>query len=290
VGLVVAILVDPSSSSYLSSSPDADAAVVEVDGPYSAADVPGRWFDRVLIFMFENHAYDEVIKNPDFSKYAKKGRQFTDYYAVTHPSQPNYWCQTSGDYYSINSDKNFNLDKSNIVDLLDKKRISWKAYMEDYPGQCNAQEKVGKYYRKHNPFISYDNIRNNATRCAHIVNSKEFDSDLVNGTLPQFMYFTPNIDNDCHDTDIPYGGRWLNNFLTLRLPKFPKGMLTIVTWDEDDKTEGNKIDTYMLGSMITPLSSDGAFYNHFSLLRTIEDNWQLGTLNRNDAQAVPFKF
>jgi len=35
--------------------------------------VPGRWFDRVIIFMFENHAYDEVIKNPDFEKYAKQG-------------------------------------------------------------------------------------------------------------------------------------------------------------------------------------------------------------------------
>ena len=47
------------------------------------------------------------------------------------------------------------------------------------------------------------------------------------GTLPQYMYFTPNIDNDCHDTDIPYGGRWLNSFLTPRLPKFPKGKIRL---------------------------------------------------------------
>ena len=57
------------------------------------------------------------------------GRQFTNYYALTHPSQPNYWCQTSGDFYAINSDGNYNLDKTNVVDLLDKKHISWKAYM-----------------------------------------------------------------------------------------------------------------------------------------------------------------
>jgi len=66
--------------------------------------------------------------------------------------------------------------------------------------------------------------------------------------------------------------------------------LTIVTWDEDDYTEQNKIDTYMLGSMVQPLTNDGASYNHYSLLRTIEDNWQLGNLGRNDAQATPFKF
>ena len=66
--------------------------------------------------------------------------------------------------------------------------------------------------------------------------------------------------------------------------------MTIVTWDEDDYTEQNKIDTYMLGSMVQPLTNDGAYYNHYSLLRTIEDNWQLGNLGRNDAQATPFKF
>ena len=66
--------------------------------------------------------------------------------------------------------------------------------------------------------------------------------------------------------------------------------MTIVTWDEDDYTEQNKIDTYMLGSMVQPLTNDGASYNHYSLLRTIEDNLQLSNLGRNDAQATPFKF
>ncbi len=28
-------------------------------------------------------------------------------------------------------------------------------------------------------------------------------------------------------------------------------------------------------------------YNHYSLLRMVEDNWSLGNLGRNDANAVP---
>jgi len=250
--------------------------------------VKGKYFDRILIFMFENHAYDEVIQNPDFSKFAKMGRQFTNYYAITHPSQPNYWCQTAGDYFGINSDNNFDLDKTNIVDLLESKQISWKAYMEDYPGNCFAGQVQGPYYRKHNPFISYNNIRNNNARCSRIVNSVELDWDIGNGTLPQYMYFTPNILNDCHNTSIAYGGRWLNSYLTPRIAKLPQGTLVVITWDEDDYTESNKIDTCMFGSMIIPGTSDGNRYTHYSLLRTVEVNWGLGTLGRHDSGASHF--
>jgi hypothetical protein len=31
-------------------------------------------------------------------------------------------------------------------------------------------------------------------------------------------------------------------------------------------------------------------YNHYSLLRSIEDNWSLGSLRRNDATARPYWF
>jgi len=267
------------------------AAVVPIArADYATTDVKGRWFDRIILFMFENHAYDEVIQNPHFSKFARMGRQFTKYFAVTHPSQPNYWTQTAGDFFGINSDSNFDLDKSNIVDLLDKKGITWKSYQEDYPGNCFTGRKSGKYYRKHNPFMSYDNIRNNATRCANIVNSNELDMDLANGTLPQYMYFTPNIENDAHNTNIKWGGKWLDGYLSPRVDKFPPGTLILITWDEDDYTEANMIDTVMFGSMIAAGSKDDQRYDHYSLLKTVEDNWHLGNLGRHDAHAVPFRF
>jgi len=247
-------------------------------------------FDRIIIFMFENHGFLEVSRDPMFTKFAKLGRLFMNYYAITHPSQPNYWCQIAGDYFGIRSDGNRDLSQSNLVDLLEKQGVTWKAYQEDYPGNCSSTGRSGKYYRKHNPFISFNNIRNNRTRCAKIVNAKQLDVDLSQGTLPQYMYYTPNIDNDCHDTDIAFGGKWLNGFLTSRLSKFPKGTLIFVTWDEDEGSEDNRIFTFMLGSMITPGSQDANEYNHYSLLRTVEANWGLGNLGRNDADATPIKF
>jgi len=248
----------------------------------------GKWFDRIIIFMFENHSYDEVNKDPNFNTYFSLGANLKNYFAVTHPSQPNYWTQIGGDYFSIRSDSNHNLPQSNLIDLFDKKGITWKAYEEDFPGNCNPAASVGKYYRKHNPFVSFNNIRTNATRCANIVNSAQLDTDLASGGIPQYSYFTPNIDNDAHDTNIAFAGNWLHNFLSTRMDKFPTGTLFVITWDEDDATENNQIFTAIFGSMIKPGTVDGTLYNHYSLLRTVEDNWGLGNLGRNDASATPF--
>jgi len=255
---------------------------------------PGKHFERIIIIQFENHAEDEVIRDPNFAKYTKMGRGCLNYFAVTHPSQPNYWAQVAGDYFLIHSDSNFDLDRSNLADLMDAKGVTWKTYQEDYPGNCRPDEVIGRYARKHNPFISFNNIRNNKTRCANIVNSGDFDSDLKAGKLPQYSYYTPNLDNDAHDTNITFAGKWLDGFLAPRLGNIPPGTLMVVTWDEDDFTEGNKILSFFLdfptGSMFASGSSDKTKYNHYSLLASVEDNWSLGNLGRNDKGATVFNF
>jgi len=249
--------------------------------------VPGKWFERIFFMLFENHSFQEVANDKWFNYYFKLGGEFRNFFATTHPSQPNYWALIAGDYFNINSDDNYNLPYSNVVDLLEKRKITWKGYMQDYPGNCLPDKSIGKYFRKHNPFISFDSVRTNATRCANIVNSDELDKDLAAGKLPQYSFFTPNIDNDAHNTNINFAGAWLHSYLDPRLSKFPPGTLIVITWDEDDHTEENQIYTATIGSMVKPNSIKTARYDHYSLLRTVEDNWDLGTLGRNDKDAKP---
>lgn len=49
---------------------------------------PGK-FDRIFIIQFENQPYNYVKDDPFFKKYAAMGVLLTNYYGVTHPSQPN---------------------------------------------------------------------------------------------------------------------------------------------------------------------------------------------------------
>jgi hypothetical protein len=81
---------------------------------------------------------------------------------------------------------------------------------------------------------------------------------------------------------------WLHSFLGPRYNKFPPGTLFVITWDEDDYSEENHIFTSLSGSMITPGTKNHEQYNHYSLLKTVEKNWNLGTLGRNDDDAKYF--
>jgi len=253
----------------------------------------GKWFDHIIIFQFENHSEDEVLKDPNFTKYANMGRAMLNYFATTHPSQPNYWSQVAGSFFNISSDSPYDLPDSNIFDIFEAHGISYKGYMEAYPGGCRADESIGTYYRKHNPLISFNSVRNNATRCAKIVPSTQFDVDLDSTNLPNWSYFTPDINNDAHNTNVKYAGAWLNGFLEPRLSKFSPGTLIVISWDEDDYTEENQILVSLLdpqGTIFAPGSKDKRLYNHYSLLATVEQNWGLPNLGRGDANATVFVF
>ena len=86
-----------------------------------------------------------------------------------------------------------NIDRDTIVDLLEKKDITWKSYQEDYPGGCNKEMDIDNYARKHNPFISFTNIQKDKKRCAKIVNAKQLDKDIEDNKVPQYGFYTPDV-------------------------------------------------------------------------------------------------
>ncbi|KAI8647136.1 phosphoesterase family-domain-containing protein [Parasitella parasitica] len=264
----------------------------------SSSLVKGKHFDRVVIIVMENQNYDVAFKNKfmkGLNKEYGNGVLLTNYLATTHPSQPNYIAMISGSTKGTKEDDNSNINRKNIVDLLEAKGISWKTYQEGYPGHCNKKSDIGKYARKHNPFMSFTNISKNKERCAKIVNSKQLDKDIANNNVPQFVFYTPDIDNDAHDTNMKFGANWLKKFLSTRIKQqaFNKNTMFVVTFDEDDGgTDDNKVLTVLFGPDFHPSSKsdkDNTRYNHYSLLKTIEDNWSLGDLGQNDKKAKVIK-
>lgn len=71
----------------------------------------------------------------------------------------------------------------------------------------------GRYARKHNPFISFVKISQNPARCANIVNADRLQGDLDAGRIADYTFYTPDLDNDGHDTSIGYTSSWLKSFL-----------------------------------------------------------------------------
>lgn len=246
----------------------------------------GKYFDRMMIVIFENTNAQDASRQPFFAKLASEGANFTALAAEAHPSQGNYVALTSGSLAGVRDDRNIDLDVSNVADLLDAKGLTWKVYAEGYPGGCFTGRSSGRYYRKHNPFISFLNIQTNAQRCAHIVNADQFEVDRAAGRLPEYMFYVPDSFNDGHDTGVAYADRWYQKRFGALFAdsNFMDGTLIISTFDENAGRFGNLIYTSLFGPMVRQGNVTQAL-NHYSLLRLTEDNWSLGTLGKSDVNA-----
>lgn len=87
----------------------------------------GRAFDRYVEIWLENTDYDKAAGDPNLAWLASKGITLSNYYGVTHPSEPNYVAAIGGDNFGMDND-NFNQvadDVFTVTDLLEDKGISW---------------------------------------------------------------------------------------------------------------------------------------------------------------------
>jgi phosphoesterase family protein len=101
------------------------------------------------------------------------------------------------------------------------------------------------------------------------------------------MFYSPNLDDDGHDTNLGTASTWLKNFLENWFPPDARaGTLIVVTFDEGEGIEKktNHIYTVLLGDMVKkgPVNER---YDHYDILRTIEANFGLQQLNAGDSKA-----
>lgn len=280
-----------------------------------------RKFDHVFIIMMENTGYDALIGNPNapFVNFAAANYGFANnYYGVTHPSQPNYIAATSGSTNGVADDNDTTINVANVVDQLEAKHKDWKAYMQSYSlcvtpldHSCGNQ----LYERKHNPFISYQDVQSDPSRVANIVDLGQLTSDLSGGHVPDYTWISPDQCHDMHgrgstpDDPCDYsqvqaliatGDAFLQDTVSAitNSRAWTENSVIFIAWDESDYTgtgfQGFGDDSGCCDSVagqggghvvaITITHSDDSnrtsnvAYNHQSVLATIEDSWHLGCL------------
>ena len=290
----------------------------------------GLAFERIVIVMLENSIRSNVLDNAYMSALRRKGVFLSNSYGVTHSSQPNYIVSVAGDTFGFTNDDLGYVQwiyetgpnvppVTSIVDLLEARGLSWRSYAEDLPPSYKKYinpdppytpipPDKGYFARKHVPFLSFPNIISVSERLANIVDAAEFETDLANGNLPNYSWYTPNLINDGHsltpeqkakdprDTDrhtnIKNIEAFLEGFLSDDpIAKFPPETLVVITFDEAyPYYDPYEIYTLLIGDMLPAGTTRTEPYNHYSLLRAVEKNFGLGTLKRNDAAATPYWF
>jgi hypothetical protein len=244
-------------------------------------------FSHVFIIVLENHEYNQIIGDPAAPYFNRLAQQYglaTSYYGIRHPSLPNYIALTSGDTYSITRDcKDCFLNVPNIADQIEGVGKSWRAYMEGMPSPCFVGDQ-GRYRQRHNPFIYYDNIRLNPARCNNIVPFTQFAQDLATNMLPNYVWITPDICNDLHDCALDVGDAWLQTWVPqiLASPAWQQSGVLFIIFDEGTtgagcctNAAGGQIATVVISPLGKPSYRSATAYTHYSLLRTIEDTWDM---------------
>jgi hypothetical protein len=255
-------------------------------------------FDHVVIIVEENKGYKTIMEGneaPYFHELASTYSQANNYYALFHPSLPNYLAMTGSTNGGIEQNcvpgSGCEIHEKNIVDEIEKSNRTWKGYMESMPTPCSLQN-AGQYAVRHNPFVYYKTMTDDNERCKqHNVPIDELYKDLEANQLPNFSFITPNLCNDMHDCSVNTGDKWLADIVPKLLESSTfknKKSLLVITWDEAEPSDGvNQIPTILVGPTIKKEYKSTTIYNHYSLLRTIEDAWGLPTLTENDKKAKP---
>jgi phosphatidylinositol-3-phosphatase len=222
---------------------------------------------HVVVVMEENHAYSQIIGSPEapyINTLASEGASFTQSYAITHPSQPNYLALFSGSTQGMTSDScPHEFSAANLGSELIASGKSFTGFSEGLPAAGSEVCTSGEYARKHSPWTDFSNVPSKASQPF-----SKFPTDFAD--LPTISWVIPNLEDDMHDGTIQQADSWLQAHLQEYVTWAKQNnSLLIITWDEDDDTSTNKIPTIFVGPMVKP-GKYSAKITHYNVLRTLE--------------------
>jgi phosphatidylinositol-3-phosphatase len=244
---------------------------------------------HVVVVMLENQELSSVLAGGPYEAYlASHYAQAGQFYSAHHYSLPDYIAATSGLVQSPTKP----ITTTNIGDLVQAKGLSWKGVMESMPTPCDRTDAWGPGYdTAHDPFIWYKNIVGNPSRCSsHVLGMNAWNSSLVSGKLPNYVFVTPNTYHDTHNSTLAAADQWVENF-TLGLLASPKLFATtalFVTYDEGTTNAGynGSFGGHLYMALVSPYArlgySSPHLYNTVSLLTTAEWLLGLGRTGHND--------
>jgi phosphatidylinositol-3-phosphatase len=243
-------------------------------------------FSHIVVVIGENTSAGSVFGSssaPYINALANAGAKFTNSFALTHPSQPNYLQLYSGSNQGVTDDSYITtkFTTANLGRELINAGKTYTTYSEGLPSVGYDGSSSGLYVRKHNPAANWMGTGTNQIPTTTNQPFTSFPADFNN--LPAVSFVVPNLCNDGHDVCAPLNNsvlqfdRWIqNNLDAYKQWCINNNSLLIVTYDEDDFSSTNKIATVFYGANVAQ-----AIYsltiNHYNVLRTIEDGNGLTT-------------
>ena len=253
---------------------------------------PPHQYDHVVVVIEENTSYGQILGDrvnaPFINELADGGVNFTQFYSVTHPSQPNYLHFFSGDNQGVIDDTKpatYPWTTPNLGANLFAAGATFAGYSEDLPAigdrdTTGVDVVVGGvtyklYRRKHNPWANWQAAIGSpvgVNQLAPETNLRMLDFPADFAQLPDVAMVVPNEQNDRHDGTIRMADDWLRAHLGAYAQwARTHNSLLVVTFDEDNFSGPDRIPTVFFGAGLTPGTENANTWSLHNLLRTLED-------------------
>ncbi len=260
----------------------------------------------VFVILMENESLSSIKGNTN-APYINTvllhlGSYCEQYYAIGHPSLPNYLWLEAGTAFGIADDNapavNHQSTTNHLVSQLKRAGVSWHAYQENISGTFVPLTNSYPYAVRHNPFAYFDDVTGtnnagNAYGIAHIRPYTELSRDLANQSVAAYNFITPNVCNDMHDSCAPLsnmirqGDAWLES----EIPKimssaaYTNDGAIFILWDE-----GSASSTIGM-IVLSPWAKGNGYasnihYTHSSTLRTMQEIFKVSPFLGDAANAT----
>ena len=195
-------------------------------------------YQHIVEIMMENTSYDTIIGNslaPNINSLANRYGLATNYFGVTHPSEPNYVANIGGSFFGIQDDNQFyctpalattdpncagttvdhTVSAQSLADQLTAAGKTWKGYFQNLPyvdpshvvaSGPNANGPYtfkwpsntdALYASKHNPFVNFTGTQG---ALSQMVPDNQLGLDLLTRHLPNYSLVVPDQCHDMHGT------------------------------------------------------------------------------------------
>ncbi|HVC85771.1 MAG TPA: alkaline phosphatase family protein [Solirubrobacteraceae bacterium] len=246
--------------------------------PSASASRSRAGYSHVVVVIEENYSGSAIVgggQAPYLKSLAAQGEYFPNYHGVTHPSEPNYLALFTGStQHTDGSDSCIKTSAKSIVGDARSAGISIKGYIEGLSSGSG-------YACRHDPFSQIADARRAET------DFSKFPTNYA--TLPNLSFVVPNLTHDMHDNGIGPGDRWARAHLSGYAQWAKKhNSLLIVISDENDADSnysgnqpgenGNGALALVVGARIAAGKSNSSHFDHYSMLRTLEDIFGLAHL------------
>ena len=255
---------------------------------------------KVAVLALENRSYGQVIGNrnaPYINQLARSSSLATNYYAIGHPSLPNYIALTGGGRFEIKRNcTGCDTPARNLVGQLNGAGISWKAYFEGLTSNRRPGAITHTYNPHYNPFVYFDGVRSKAANRSRLVSFASLRNDLRAGQLPRFSWIAPGVRHDGHNGSL----RQADSYASRLVPQVLRGLgpngVLYLTWDEGTHKDQRGVNGSKGGGQVALIAAGGAARqgatintpaNHYALLRTIEAGFRLPGLGAAGSPSTP---